>query len=147
MDGRDRKYMEESSLPADVQAFLQDRMESYEQLEILLLLRSRPSDPWAASAVGSELHMPESVAEQALKALCRHGLLSVAVSPVTLLFRYRPESAELAALVEKLAEAYADHRIEVVRMMTTNSIERLRARALQTFANAFLVGKKGGNDG
>ena len=139
--------MEESSLPAEVQVFLRERMESYEQLEVLLLLRTRPSDPWAASAVASELHMPEPAADQALRALSRHGLLSVAVSPKALVFRYQPESAELAALVEKLAGAYTEQRIAVVRLMTANSIERLRARALRTFANAFLLGKKGGNDG
>jgi len=139
--------MAESSLPPDVQAFLRDRMESYEQLEILLLLRTRRSDVWTPGAVSSELHLPELVAERALLALRQHGLLSVEVLPDSHRFRYRPESAELEALVEKLAEAYADHRIEVVRLMTASSIERLRARAARTFANAFLLGKKGGKDG
>ena len=139
--------MAESSLPKDVQAFLRDHMESYEQLEILLLLRTRRGDFWAPGAVSGELHLPELVAEQALLALRQHGLLSVEVLPNSQRFRFRPESAELEALVEKLAEAYADHRIEVVRLMTASSIERLRARAARTFANAFLLGKKGGKDG
>lgn len=144
---RDSTHMEESSLPAEVQAFLRERMESYEQLEVLLLLRARPDDAWAANAVGSELHMPEAAADHSLRALSRHGLLSVAASPKELVFSYRPESAELAALVEKLAGAYTEQRIEVVRLMTTNSIDRLRAGALRTFANAFILGKKGGKGG
>jgi len=139
--------MAESSLPTDVQAFLRDRMESYEQLEILLLLRTRRSHFWTPGGVSGELHMPELVAERALLALRQHGLLSVEVLQDSHRFRYGPENAELEALVEKLVEAYTDHRIEVVRLMTANSIERLRARAARTFASAFLLGQKGGKDG
>jgi hypothetical protein len=140
--------MLDSILLAEVQAFLRDRVESYEQLAILLLLRTRGSDSsWSPSAVAKELHLPESVAEQELQAFCRQGLSSVAVYPDRVEFRYRPESPELAILVEKLAEAYESQRVEVMQMMTTNAIERVRARALRTFANAFLVGKKGGTDG
>jgi len=138
--------MAESTLPSDVQAFLHDRLESYEQLEVLLLLRTRRSDTWTPSAVGAELHMPELVAQQALEALCQQGLLSAAL-PDGQVFRYRPESAELDALVERLAEGYSHQRIEVVRLMTANAIERLRARALRTFANAFILGKKAAKDG
>lgn len=132
---------------ADVQAFLRDRVESYEELRILLLLQTRPNESWAPSAVAAKLQMPEAVAEQNLRGLCRQGLLTPAVPLDTGAFRYQPESPELAMLVEKLVETYENHQMEVVQMMTTNAIERLRARALRTFANAFLIGKKGGKDG
>jgi hypothetical protein len=139
--------MVDSGIPMDVQAFLRNRLESYEQLEILLLLRARRAESWAQDTVAAELHMPEPVADHDLRALCRQGLLSAAVAPDALGFRYRAETPEVATLVDKVAAAYADHRIEIMRLMTTNAIERMRAGALRTFANAFVVGKKGGKDG
>lgn len=139
--------MADPILDADVQAFLRDRIESYEQLEILVLLRARRGEALTPSAVALELHISESDAELALRALCRQGLLNVMLSPDLLLFRYQPQNPELAALGDRLTSAYAERRLEVVRLMTANSIERLRARALKTFANAFLLGKKGGKDG
>jgi hypothetical protein len=125
-------------VPADVGAFLRDHVESYEQLEILLFLRARAHQTWASNALAAELGIAESLMEDALRFLCQRRLLGVVVSPGSVLFRYDPESAELAELVRRLADVCVEERLQIMRWMTANAIDRVRSRALSTFAEAGL---------
>jgi hypothetical protein len=136
-----------SGLPDDVQALLRERIASYEQLALLLLLRARVEQTWTVSSVASELRLPEAIAEEALQFLCGQKLVARVASADGPRFTYNPGSPELAALVEKLAKAYDEKLLDVMRLMTTNAIERLRTNALSTFADAFLLKRGEDEDG
>jgi hypothetical protein len=139
--------MVDVDVPLDVQRFVRERVESYEQLEILVLLRARRSESWTASAIAAQLRMPELVAEQDLRALRQQGLLTSSTGPDALLFRYGPREPELASALEQLVGAYGEHRIEVIQLLTANALERLRVRASSAFAQALLTGKRVDREG
>jgi hypothetical protein len=127
--------MDDSDLPSDVQLFLRDHIDSLEQLEILLLFQ-RCEQIWSAPGVAEELSIGASAAEEALRALCERGLLGIATEPSQ--FRYAPSSPALAAVVKHLAEIHADQRAALMKVLTANAIQRLRAGAVVMFSNPFL---------
>lgn len=130
--------MADAAVPEDVQRLLADHVESFEQLECLLLLWRRPDLRWSPERVAAELRLEDAITEEALCALNEHGLLSVEVSPTGRLYRYEPTAPELARVVERLASEYENQRVALMRLMTANAIQRMRAGAISVFANAFL---------
>jgi hypothetical protein len=91
--------------------------------------------------------MDETLAAESLRFLCEQGLLRVEAGSHALLFSYEPRSSELAALVSRLVEAYDTERLAVMRLMTANSIERLRTKALEKLSDSLsLARKKSSND-
>jgi hypothetical protein len=139
--------MADAEVPADVQAFLHDRVESHEQLAALLLLRSTADKSWDAAQVASVLGIPEGIADEALRGLREQSLLSASIAANEVRFRYDPEPVELDGVVAKLEKADAEQKIDVLRLMTANAIERLRTKALTTFAEAFVLRRQRGKNG
>jgi hypothetical protein len=135
--------MPDLDVPADVQRFLHENLESLEQLEVLLMLSRRPHDARSSIEVAEELRIRDSLADDALRLLCKRGLLVVAGSAGNELFRYDPVSTTLAYSVERLAETYSDQRVAILKFMTASAIQRLRAGALGMFSNAFVFGRRG----
>lgn len=136
-----------SSLPEALHNFLRAHVESYEQLNILILLSAQPDRVWEIKAIATELRIPEALAEEAARFLCRQSLLTVQVGMRALLFVYKPRSPELDELVKALAEAYREQSLEVMRLMTANAIERLRLKSIRSFSDAFIVAPKKNKDG
>jgi len=128
-------------------ALLRDYIESFEQLEILLLLHRRRGDTLGADSVVTELKLGLDSVDDALAHLARAHLIAVrAESPR--LFQYGPANSVMDAAVGDLAGAYDDNRLEVINLMNTNAIERVRTSAMRAFANSFLLGGGGKkNDG
>ena len=67
--------MAADDLPEDVQRLLRDYIESYEQLELLLLLRTE-LDPWTVEALSARLRIPASLVLLALDGLQRIGFVA-----------------------------------------------------------------------
>lgn len=134
--------MADSRVPADVQSLLLDQLESLDQLEILLLLQRRSLEDWSPQQVADELQMRASVVEEELLVLAERGLLAVVGTAEESRFRYGSVSTELARGVERLAETYAEQRVEVMRLMTAHAIQRLREDALGMFSSALASGKR-----
>jgi hypothetical protein len=124
----------------DVNTLLRDCIESFEQLEVLLLLHRTPGQPWTADAVSTAtpLKLSLDVAEEALAHLRRWKL----VEGEARIYRYNPAN-RLDATVRALAAVYEDDRLEVMKIMNQNAIERVRTSALRAFADSFFVGKGG----
>ena len=139
--------MADFDVPADVQRFLQDHVESLEQLEILVLLQPRIERAWSVLEVADELRIRDSVAEEELRRLRDRGLLVVVGSTSNPSFRYGPRSESLAMMTQRLVETYDAQRVAIMRLMTANAIQRLRAGALGVFSNAFVFGKREKPDG
>jgi hypothetical protein len=139
--------MADFEVPADVQCFLLEYVESLEQLEILVLLERRIERAWSALEVADELRVRDSVAEEELRRLCDRGLLVLAGSTSNTSYRYEPISQSLAVMAQRLVETYDAQRVAIMRLMTANAIQRLRAGALGLFCNAFVFGKREKHNG
>ena len=133
-------------LPEDVRALLHEHIESYEQLEVLLLLRRERYEQWTGEALAARLRVRAELIDTALAGLEASGLVELAgAAPAR--FAYRPASSGLDAAVGRLEREYAERPILVIQLMSTNAIERLRTAALHTFADAFVLKKKDKDSG
>jgi len=117
-------------IPDDVRSLLQARVESFEHLEILLLLSQHHGSFWTAESVSKRLDIAESLAAEALDHLCRGNLLDVRLGEEVLVFRYAAGTASLDSAVKNLARVYADQRAHVMRIMNDNAIARVRQMAM-----------------
>jgi hypothetical protein len=132
---------EASDLPDDVHALLDEHVESYEQLETLLLLRRERYEEWTIEGMAERLHVRAELIETALAGLKLGGLVeATGVAPAR--FAYRPKTSALDAAAGRLEREYAERPILVIQLMSANSIERLRTATLHTFADAFVLKKK-----
>lgn len=124
----------------DVNTLLRDCIESFEQLEVLLLLHRTPGETWSPDAVATAttLKLSSDVADDALAHLRRWKLIDGEAR----VYRYDPAN-RLDATVRALAAVYEEDRLEVMKIMNQNAIERVRTSALRAFADSFFVGKGG----
>jgi hypothetical protein len=134
--------MNSGPLPNGVLALLHDEIESFEQIEVLLLLHQQRAKVWTVASVCSDLGIESSLAVEALEHLCSVRLLEVVPGAEIRRFRYAPGAPELAQAVTELADAYRDRRIEVMRLLGANAVDRVRTKAIRLFADAFLIGGK-----
>jgi hypothetical protein len=133
-------------LPPDVRALLHEHIESYEQLETLLFLRRERHQEWTGQGLAERLRVQAVLIDTALAGLEASGLVQRAgAAPAR--YAYRPASTGLDCAVDRLGQAYAERPILVIKLMSANAIERLRTAALHTFADAFVLNKKGDERG
>jgi DNA-binding transcriptional regulator LsrR (DeoR family) len=107
-------------------------VESYEQLEVLLLLVNSRELLWSCEAICQKLQLSEPVVAEALDALRRRRLVTTVEHEITGSF-YAPEDAALNKAVMELSRAYDCQRLEIMKAMTANAIQRLRATAADAF--------------
>ena len=109
--------MDDTDIPQDVQVLLFQDVQTFEQLESLLLLRGDPTTEWSAGDVGARLGMREDLAVEALEKLAATGLVAATGSAPALRYRYSPASRTLDDTTGRLASAYESHRFEILRLM------------------------------
>ncbi|HKZ74860.1 MAG TPA: hypothetical protein VJ011_12395 [Steroidobacteraceae bacterium] len=129
------------TLPDSVRALLRDHIESYEQLELLLLLRGRPGGIWTLREIAQRMQLPDEELEEALRGLRAAGCLGERIQGDDAI-RYAPRDAGQAVAIEGLAAAYGEKPLAIIKLMSANAIERVRTAAINTFADAFVVGGK-----
>ncbi|HEV2270780.1 MAG TPA: hypothetical protein VGR92_15105 [Steroidobacteraceae bacterium] len=134
-------------LPADVRALLHEHIDTYEQLEILLLLRRERYEEWTIAALAARLHVRAELIGAALERLKSAGLVAALSAAGTVRFAYRPGSSGLDAAAGRLDREYAERPIRIIQLMSANAIERVRTAALHTFADAFVLNKKDDDGG
>jgi hypothetical protein len=133
-------------LPEDVRTLLNEHIESYEQLEVLLLVRRARYEEWTVAGLAARLHVREELIGAALEGLEAAGLVAATSAAPVPRFAFRPRSSGLDAAAGRLDREYAERPIRIIQLMSANAIERLRTAALHTFADAFVL-KKDGKDG
>jgi DNA-binding IclR family transcriptional regulator len=124
----------------DVRAFLRENIESYEELEVLLLLQRESVGPWNARALAARLHLPAPLLHEALGALRSRKLVDRWFDGTEECYRLAADMAANETLAS-LATLYASHAVEIIKLMSTHSIERIRTAALRSFADAFVFRK------
>src|SRR5687767_427775 len=103
-----------SGAPADVRALLREYVDSFEQLELLVLLRRERGDwpvPRAAAAIGAT----EETALEALRALAARGLVATGAGDAGTVWRYAPAEPRLDDAAAAIERGHADNRLDVVR--------------------------------
>src|SRR5262249_28741658 len=124
-----------------VQVLLRDRVTTFEQLEILLLLQAHPHDHWTAAAAAERRRIPEDLVGRALADFSGSGLVEqVRENPAG--YCFAPRTTRLRQAVADLAVAYRDQRALVMSTMSVNAIERIRSGTLRAFSDAFLLRRK-----
>jgi hypothetical protein len=129
------------TLPESVRAFLRDHVESYEQLELLLFLRTHAADEWPISALAERVRFPAEELDDAVRGLVAAGCIAERTQPGRTL-RYAPSGEGQAEAIDALAAAYAARPLAIIKLMNANAIERVRSAAMDTFADAFVLGRK-----
>ena len=123
-------------LSEDLRTFLQGRLSSADQIEIVVLLLGSPDRSWTALEVGQALNMaPESTAMR-LFLLASSGLIAFEPSAVP---RYRYVAADETTdrLMHELVNAYATNRAEVLDAMGLPVV----SDPIRSFADAFKLKK------
>jgi hypothetical protein len=129
------------AIPDDVLALLHDRVSSFEELEVLLLTRRDPSRAWSVDAIALSLNLRAEEADAALTKLVVLGLMRKDESGLV----YSP--GDYSETIDRLARAYEENRMQLMKQMTANAIERLRTGAARAFARAFVIRRGGKGDG
>jgi len=119
-----------------VTRFLERHIESVEQLEILLRMRSDQERDWTLEALSAELRTSILSVNSRLVSLQRSGLVNAAESNGNIVYRYGPLSTEDEATVERLENCYRVHRTTIIRLIFSKPIDKI-----SVYANSFLVRK------
>jgi hypothetical protein len=124
--------MADDALPDSLRTFLQERVERYEDLEVLLFLRGRAGQWWNSSLIGKHLPVGADAIEAALRRLRGSALIDADQTEASCAYCF-PAHGVTASIVDRIARACAERPLAVVRAMTSNALERLRARSARTY--------------
>lgn len=102
-------------------------------LELLMMMKGRPAEPWSVDALVRELRASTPLVEQCLDQLVAGGLVRREDAG----FVYGPASTALEAAATELEQAYRERPVA-----TVNAIASAQRNNVQTFADAFRF-KKG----
>lgn len=116
-------------MPGEVRRFILTSVPSVPYLEAILLLRTDPAAAWDAALVARRLYLREHQVTELLKALAAAGIAQE-VEPAS--FQYRPDTPDLAAMLDRLAQVYSSNLVGVTDLIHS----RIDKRA-QQFADAF----------
>lgn len=129
-----------SSVSEPLQAFLRESISSYEELETLLLLVRTRDRSWTDDEVADALKVPVDGIATALEGLATVAdLLRVDTRAGQRRFQYAPNRDTVSQLVEELVSAYSEQRLAIVRLMSSNALDRVRSSAARRLANAFRI--------
>lgn len=134
--------MTSEEIPEDMRSFLLAHVESYEQLDVLALLRTQADRGLSAEEVADGTKVPLAAAETALDGLHESGILAQSHHQGGPRFRYAPREPGLGALVDRILRAYRESPLGIVKLMSTNAIERVRTHAIRAFASSFVLERK-----
>ena len=130
MDHRD-------AIPEDVYRFILLGIPSVPYLEALLLLQADPGRHWTCEQVAQRLYLTEKACQPLLQELLHAGVAATDPQQPECL-RYAPQTAELAQMVERLAQIYPRNIIAVSKLIHSKASN---SRA-QQFADAFVMRKE-----
>jgi len=122
-------------LPAGVRDFVVKRLNSVEQVAVLILLAEAPGRDWSVADVSRELRSTEGAITRRLEDLRTAGVLASA--PAAGRVRWEPASDDMAAAVRELIAAYRSRPNRVIELIYSKPPE-----AILAFAEAFKLKKE-----
>ena len=128
--------MDNAAIPEDIRRFVLTSIPSVPFLEALLLMRAAPEQPWSTESLARRLYVRDKVADALLADLCRAGMAAPWPEPRpgcdADAYCYRPRDEALRERIDRLADLYATHLVEV-----THLIHSSLDRKAHQFADAF----------
>ncbi len=115
----------------DIKRFILTSIPSVPYLEATLLLRGDTSLPWDSARLAQRLYLSEKAAAALLAELHETGMLALEEQS-SAQYRFAPSNDELKQMIDRLADAYSAHLVEV-----TNLIHAKTGKKAQQFADAF----------
>jgi len=120
-----------SPIADDIKRFILTSISSVPYLEAMLLLRNETDRPWDGARLARRLYLSEKAAAALLAEL--HGAgVTAADEQMPECYRFYPASPALRDMIDKVAEAYATHLVDV-----THLIHSKTGKKAQQFADAF----------
>lgn len=113
--------------------FIADHITSVAQLEILLLLKTNPTQSWTPAMMAKELRIDPKAAADTLADLRKDGFLELQEPQG---YRYAPRLPALDEGVIALAQAYLVRRVTIVGLIFSQPNRTIRA-----FSEAFRIRK------
>ncbi|MGZ8287906.1 MAG: hypothetical protein ACXW2U_00495 [Telluria sp.] len=126
-------FDEQDRMPEEVQRFILLAVPSVPYLEALLLLRHDPTLAWDAVQVARRLYLHEKAAQGLLDQLYASAVLSAAGAGT---YRYAPQTAQLRALIDRVADAYSHNLVGVSKLIHSKTENKA-----QQFGAAFVPRK------
>jgi len=124
--------MEKPSIPEDIRRFVLTSIPSVPFLEALLLMHADPARPWRKDTLAQRLYVREKTADGLLADLCAAGMAVPCEPPQADCYCYAPDGEALRSRIDRLADVYASHLVEVT-LLIHSSLDR----KAQQFADAF----------
>lgn len=122
--------------------FLWSNVPSYDELGLLLLLRSESARSWSPKEAGERLSLAPDIALAAMQKLRNIGVLKSRARRGVVRFRFAPKTDEISGYVADLAHVYEVDRASVAVIMSQNSLERVRAAAAHTLMTMLAAPKR-----
>ena len=123
-------------LASHVVEFVNDSVDSIEQLELLVMLIESPNRWWDAAAAGRALGVDPGRTQRDLERLATRNLLAVRLTN-DVSYRFEPGSPSLAARAAAFAAAYRSHARALFRLVSDR-----QKRAVRDFADAFRIRRR-----
>jgi hypothetical protein len=123
----------------ELRQFLFAYVETYEELQVLACLGVGRELWWDPENVTRECGVDESATLFALERLAALGVLARQGTESGVQFRLHDDFLPRAGILDRLALEYRQNRLQLIEIMTHNAIGRVRASALETFAECFRI--------
>jgi hypothetical protein len=133
-----------TELPPHVRRLLQNGIDTFEKLEVVVMLRAAPRSVMSVADLATGLKQERSVVRRAALELRAIALVDMTADDEIRLVA--PTSRDFDSITE-LARLYADDRLAVVKALGEIAMQRIRNMASQAFADAFVIRKKPSGDG
>lgn len=129
--------LEDAELEA-FKKFLFEHVVDLEELQILARFqRDAGRGPFTEEEVAAATGLPLSTTRDTLRRLSARGLLAPSATEPAV-YRYGVDGAA-RELLDRLLSEYEANPLQVLGLMTTNAIERVRTSAMRAFADSFRI--------
>jgi hypothetical protein len=128
--------MPEGDFSETVRIFIRDHISSVEQLEILLHLFQISPRMESVETIAKALYISTDSASKQLQRFHEHGLVA-ATKGATQTFGIPDQGSTTGRQIQELAQCYRERRVSVINEIFSNPIS-----TLQTFSDAFIIGKR-----
>jgi DNA-binding IclR family transcriptional regulator len=111
-------------VPASVRELIRERVQALEHIEVLLLMHGQPERGWSVKELAAQLQLSVALVEAALAHLGQHGFVAVDGERYCL-------AAHEQASVDELAQSYEAARPELLALISSDAMGRVRRRMRQ----------------
>jgi hypothetical protein len=128
-------------LPQPVQQLLRGPLDTFEKLEVAVVLARSPALTSSVSELTKSINFPLESIERGIATLVAVGIAESSGG----LVRLTPPARDVPAY-QKLVELYDADRVQIAQAVSEIAMEKIRGMAARTFAEAFHATRKKNDD-